>query len=284
MQPVKKEHFVALFDVLGFKSRLDDLKLEGMLEKYEKLINIVDSKNTEQDGYEDGEFHGAFFIMSKRELKGYPPALVINEIRGAYASDSIVVWGNSYLLGTPVRLGAKFISPPVFCDPFLDVCNEIMCHAIEIGLPLRGGISSGMSVMDKVRSIYLGQPIVDAAIIEGKHNFIGASFDDNFSGLSRSDKYFINFKKHLKKDKNGKEQKLVSLDWVRHWQQTRDNDLHKIISSLNTDSNFSHYYENTVDLIKSSAKRELKMEEISNQIIFPGIHFKQLWLPVREIK
>lgn len=279
VQPVKKEHFVALFDVLGFKSLLDDLKLDGMLKKYEQLIDIVDSKNTEQDGYENGNFHGAFWIASKKDLKGYPPAVVINEIRGAYASDSIMVWGNNYLLGIPVRFGKEFISPPVFCDPFLDVCNEIMCRAIEIGLPLRGGISSGMSVMDKTRGIYLGKPIVDAAIIEGQHNFIGTSFHDDFSGLCRGDKYFINYKQHFKKEK-----KFVSLNWVRHWQETRNNDLGNAICLLDKDNNFSHYYKNTIEFSDFCNKSKSEAEEISNQIIFPGIHAKQLGLPIREIK
>ena len=165
----ENEYFVALFDVLGFESQFANLQLKDMLKKYEELISIVNRKNEEHERYKKGKSHGAFWLKMEDEDSMHP--IVIHEIGGAYASDSIIVWANRRLLGMPIRVdtekeGITLQSPNVFADSFLEVCSEIMCHAIEIGLPLRGGISTGNAILEQANGIYLGQPIIDAARIE----------------------------------------------------------------------------------------------------------------------
>lgn len=279
----ENEYFVALFDVLGFESQFKSLQLADMLKKYEELISIVNLKNEEHKKYKEGKFHGAFWLKMEDE-DGVQP-IVIHEIGGTYASDSIIVWANRRLLGVPIRVDTEqdeitLQSPNVFADSFLEVCSEIMCHAVEIGLPLRGGISTGNAVLEQNNSIYLGQPIIDAARIERKHNFIGTSFHANYDGQSKQRRYAIEYGKHLKEDSGHLLSGMV-IDWPRHWRETRSTSAIDAVNKLNVDKNFSHYYENTVEFIRHSNNNQEQLIASDPNIIFPGIHAKQLGLPVR---
>lgn len=279
----KGEYFVALFDVLGFESQLARLKLEGMLQKYEELITIVNAKNDEHSRYRKGNFHGAFWLKIEGEDGVHP--IVLHEIAGAYASDSIIVWANRRLLGIPARIvteseGMTFQSPYVYSDPFLDVCSEIMCHAIEIGLPLRGGISTGAAVLERDSNIYLGEPIIDAARIEHKHNFIGVSFHKNYDALAKFEKYSLAYNKDFKDDPKG----LLSgnvLDWPRYWRSTRGSDIARAIERIDNADHYSQYYKNTLRFVQYSIDNEKPLLPADVNMVFPNIQASELGLPMR---
>ena len=46
---------------------------------------------------------------------------------------------------------------------FLQLCMDFFCQSIIEGIPLRGCISTGIAMMDQYKSIYFGNPLVEAA-------------------------------------------------------------------------------------------------------------------------
>lgn len=251
MQDKHHEYMVGLFDILGFESRLNNLGLSGMLEKYELLIDVANSNNAKHDRIKEMKMHGAFWTMDG-EAKAKP--FISYEIRAAYASDSILVWAKRALGGAGMIKDGKLCHPPVPCDDFLYVCNELICRSLEIGLPLRGAVSMGEAYINEERNIYLGSPLVDVARLEKRQVFIGASPCVSFLKQPVLSPFLLPYKSHLKPLKNNEKELTFGtvLDWPRYWRATRKTDVAEIVRQLNTDSDFSPYYENTLKLIDFS--------------------------------
>ncbi|MFM0046277.1 hypothetical protein [Paraburkholderia sediminicola] len=256
---------LCFFDVLGFETRFSDLGLGGMLQKYVALIDLVDAKN-EHMGRVFGEmgFSESAYWLSDGD------AFVFSRLHGAYASDSLLVWTHTdfpearhptALDLTPAERERRASEPahgwqyhPIPCDNLLDVCNEMICHSLEIGLPLRGALALGEAVLHKERCVYLGQPLIDAARMEHSQRIIGASFTRSFMNQIVPPRYLVPFDKHLKDARDGLFQGSV-LDWPRHWRATRKTDLREIIRSLNTLAAAAAYYDNTLCMIDASDAR-----------------------------
>jgi hypothetical protein len=209
-----------------------------MIEKYQQLINIIDKNNFKQEELKNGNFHGAFWTS-----EGIP--LISYEIKGAYASDSILIWANR-------KLEEKFVPS----DNFLDICNQLICSSIEIGLPLRGAISMGNLCIDEKKGVFLGKALVDIARLEKQQDIIGATPCKDFQHQLIQNEYFLPYKSHLKKFEydNMKLSFGAILDWPRHWRKTRKSSLLDFMSSLNIDDSpeVKIKYDNTFKLVKFS--------------------------------
>ncbi len=249
--------FVALFDVLGFEERLKRFGLPGMLERYEALIDVVNyRKQHVQQVFGDLRFSEAPYWTAEGDI------FIFTETYGTYASDSILLW--AYRTWPEARNaseeafrtsadnpadGWKF--HPVPCDNFLDVCNDLMCRGVEVGLPLRGAVAVGDAVLDQARGIFLGQPIVDAARLESGQRLIGTSFCLSMTNQVTPPRFSLQFDRHLK-DTHRQRCNGSMLDWPRHWRRTRNADLSEVVAALNTDPKYATYYENTLELIALS--------------------------------
>lgn len=233
-----EEYFIAFFDILGFEARLESLGLDKMIEKYQQLINIIDKNNFKQEELKNGKFHGAFWTS-----EGIP--LISYEINGAYASDSILIWANR-------KLEEKFVPS----DNFLNICNELICSSIEIGLPLRGAISMGNLCIDEKKGAYLGKALVDIARLEKQQDIIGATPCKDFQQQPIQNKYFLPYKSHLKKlEYDNMELSFGAiLDWPRHWRETRKSSVLDFMShlSINDIPEVKIKYDNTLKLVKFS--------------------------------
>ncbi|RDU99752.1 hypothetical protein [Trinickia dinghuensis] len=256
---------LCFFDVLGFESRFSDLGLDGMLRKYVALIDLVDAKN-EHMGRVFGEmgFKESAYWLSDGD------AFVVSRLHGAYASDSLLVWTHTdfpearYPAAVDLapaereRLASEpaegWLYHPIPCDNLLDICNEMICHSLEIGLPLRGALALGEAVLHNERGVYLGQPLIDAARMEHSQRIIGASFTRSFMNQIVPPRYLVPFDKHLKDARDDLFQGSV-LDWPRHWRTTRKSDLRETIRSLNTLPAAAAYYDNTLCMLDASDAR-----------------------------
>lgn len=250
-------YFVALFDVLGFEERLNNFGLSEMLVRYESLIDVVNyRKEQRQHVFDTLGFSEAPYWTSEGDVS------IFSEIYGAYASDSILLWANRtwpeartansdvlQISASNPADGWKF--HPIPCDNFLDVCNDLMCRGLEVGLPLRGAIAIGDAVLDQERNVFLGQPIVEAARLEGGQKLIGTSFCISTKGQTVPPRFTLQFDKHIKNTHRSLWGGAM-LDWPRHWRRTRKSDLLNVIAALNTNPKYSIYYENTLELIAYS--------------------------------
>lgn len=265
-------YLVALFDILGFEQKLASIGLTEMLARYEALIDIVNYRKDQiKLVFDDRGFTEAPYWNNDGDVS------IFNKTHGAYASDSILLWAESTWpaargksldackqLDTDAANGWKYL--PIPCDNFLDVCNELICHSLEIGLPLRGGISMGEAVLDQEKNIFLGQPIVEAARLEKGQRFIGASFCESAMNQTIPKRFSLQFDQHIKNDYKGGWGGAV-LDWPRHWRRTRSVDLVKVISGMDKDVPFSDIYQNTLKFISCSQKFAGQFESIEETSI-----------------
>lgn len=265
-------YLVALFDILGFEQKLSSIGLAEMLARYEALIDIVNyRKDQVKLVFEDRGFTEAPYWNNDGDVS------VFNKTHGAYASDSILLWAESTWpaargksidackkLATDAANGWEYL--PIPCDNFLDVCNDLICRSLEVGLPLRGGISMGEAVLDQEKNIFLGQPIVEAARLEKGQRFIGASFCKSAMNQTIPKRFSFQFDRHIKNDYKGNWGGVV-LDWPRHWRRTRSVDLVNVIKGMDADNQFSDIYKNTLDFISHSQKFAGQSESIEETSI-----------------
>lgn len=265
-------YFVALFDVLGFEERLGTLGLSEMLTRYEALIDVVNyRKEQTRHVFETLGFSEAPYWTSEGDV------FIFSEVHGAYASDSILLWANRTWPeargATDEAIQSSIAQPadgwkyhPIPFDNFLDVCNEIMCRSLEIGLPLRGAITIGEAVLDQERGIFLGQPIVEAARLEAGQRLIGTSLCSSTAVQKIPPRFTIQFDKYIKNEYRNRLDGSM-LDWPRHWRRTRKTNPLDVVIVLNTNPKFSAYYENTLELIACSETFAGKFENANETSI-----------------
>lgn len=288
---------LCFFDVLGFESRFSQIGLDGMLSKYLQLTSIVDARNEHMLRlFQTMEFSESAYWTSEGD------AFIFSRLFGTYASDSILLWSNASFPEAryPTALNltheerSRYASDPkdgwkyhfIPCDNLLDVCNEVLCHSIEVGLPLRGALALGEAVLHIDKGVFLGQPLIDAARMESAQKLIGASFTSSFMEQIVPPRYLVPFSCHLKSVRDGLFEGHV-LDWPRHWRTTRSTDLRQVVQALNTQPAANAYYENTLLLIDASEARagsSLDTEETSIRNNYPQFSYEEVQLHARAVR
>jgi len=229
-----QEIIFAFFDVLGFSERLRNIGLEAIYALYKELIEIV------------RKTAGGRMVLSAvpagGDNSGLVPTMGYFLIEHTYFSDTIMLWGR-YNLATTL--------------PFYDLCNDFFCEAIKRNLPLRGCITFGEAIMDKENGIFLGEPIIEAALGEAAQSWIGVSFGPSldksrYSWLGDL-RMVLPFSMQIKKGKE-KFVEQIALDWPRKWRSKYNTDPMNNINALNTNPAVSHYYETTNSFIDFSSQ------------------------------
>jgi len=254
-----RPYAVGIFDVLGFKNKFAKLGLREVTARYRALIDIVVKRDERFAELKEFFRHkeGPYWCADGE-------IMLMTNIYAAYASDTFLVWANytwtelhehsdDELENLSKDSKHDWLFQPVPCDPFLEICNELMCRSLQVGLPFRGALAVGDAILDKERNIFLGQPIIDANLLEHDQKFIGAGLCGSFVNQSIPKRFGLPFRQQLKKPCNSDASGLI-LDWPRHWRNTRTLDLKQVIESMDTEPAFSGYYENTVASIEESEK------------------------------
>lgn len=255
---VARPYAVGIFDVLGFKNRFEQLGLREITVRYAALIDIVlkrDERLAEMKNFFPHLKEGPYWCAGGE-------IMLMTKVYAAYASDTFLVWAN--YTWTELHESKKdeldklskdsmhdWLFQPIPCDAFLETCNELMCRSLQFGLPLRGALAVGDAILDKERNIFLGQPIIDANLLEHGQKFIGVGLCPSFVNQTIPIRFSLSFSQQLKKGAAEKASGLV-LDWPRHWRNTRPIDLKQVVMSMNTDDAFSDYYQNTLASIEQS--------------------------------
>jgi hypothetical protein len=285
-------YFIGLFDVLGFETKFARLGLSGMAELYDALIGDVNAMNAHAVELEQGLALGDEAIWTADG-----DAFVFNRVNGAYASDSIVLWAHAHFAEARALSQTQRVSRAsdpakrwmyhfIPCDRFLDACNQLLCHALEIGLPLRGALALGPGIVEQQRRVFLGQPMIDAARAEKGQKIIGAAFTPSFLDQVVPTRFGVPFKKHIKADSEPLLSEYV-LDWPRHWRRTRSEDLRGAVDGLNQNAEFATYYENTQQFIDASEARSPQRESLTDWSIrtaYPQFSSPELKLKVHAVR
>lgn len=249
---------ICFLDILGFS---DKIKIEGGLEiikeKYIKLTDAITSINEKyKEVISKGIFEGSYWSHSD--------IAVFYKINVIYGSDTIIIWAdrtweNAKKISDPEKVhpASKWEVFPKVCDPFLAICNEIICKSIELDLPLRGALSTGEGYFDFDKYIFIGKPIVEASELEKLQNIIGASFCLSFEDQIIPERFSLQFDNYLKTTYKGfainpndyTNQNL--LDWPRHWRNTRSEDILAAMSKLDFGTR-NDIKKNTIKFIRKS--------------------------------
>lgn len=246
-----------------------------MLDKYVDLIGLVRHANEKMKGMSPDEADIALWMEGGKKF-------VVNGVYGAYSSDSIVLWAHHWFPlargKTPEELyqlrkndpNAEWSYWPIPNDRFIETCNELLCHALSVGLPLRGGLASGSAVIDVKHSIFLGQPLIDAVLLEGAQRVIGASLCKSIADACSPEAYVFAHSAHLRDGLSTEQSDLFSglvLDWPAHWTRTRQDDLKSLVNQFAKNSGNVDIFKNTVDLIEASAARGLRLPNLFDKLL-----------------
>jgi hypothetical protein len=232
--PVKSEiTTLALFDVLGFESRIKQMGLERLKAAYDSLIAVV-RRTMKVD----------FFLRSFPSSDGSShSALGVFPTEYAYFSDTIIVW-QAY----------DAFPFPSFCQ----MCCEFMCESLRVRLPVRGALAVGPAILDKGSGVYLGSPLVEAARMESAQRWLGVSFCNSFFEPHKyhfTPELVIPYSEHFKPEEKTKYAPGLVLDWPRRWREQGMGEIAQAISALDTDERFHDYYANTLAFVAHSKQQ-----------------------------
>jgi hypothetical protein len=231
-EPSKMPWMIGMLDVLGFSNRIADEGVERIFETYKTLIERVIQK-------EPMRCIGTMRFPG--EAARYP-ALFTTEVRYTYFSDCILLW-------LPLH--------PMLAAPFLQRCCDLICEALLMGIPIRGGIALGEGFMHRKTGVYLGQMIVDAHRLEEAQDWIGAAFSPSATWpqflTEVSPTQVIEYATPIKP---GKESLCspIALDWPRRWRDTQTTPLQDRLRELCPSGPHSKYYTNAIEFADWSEK------------------------------
>lgn len=138
------KRYVASLDVLGFKQRLAAKGLSGLFDEYKALQTWTRGPGTKFT------VHGTLFGETVGVTKQAPYLFV---------SDGILLWCDE----------------DGDADSFIRICTSLLGDSVRRGLPMRGAIAFGETIIDPPSSTYLGQPLVDAYLTEQSQEWVGAA-------------------------------------------------------------------------------------------------------------
>lgn len=147
--------FIAVCDVLGFKDMLRSKQLDEFVSRYNLVVSNLDH--------------------TVRSNNRFLPEMTDEGdlVHAAIFSDTILIWSASMVAGDSHLADLGSISV------FFDTCSSIVNSGIIFGFPFRIGIAYGEVAIDPERSFFVGQPIVDAHLLEASQEWIGGACHDS---------------------------------------------------------------------------------------------------------
>jgi hypothetical protein len=142
-------------DILGFQDRLSRTSAETIAKDVESLIDGIPKHQS-----------WAFATLDGRNASGN------DRIHKLLFSDTIFLWSDE-LPEYGIRREARLRS-------FLGLIAHIILRGLVLGIPLRAGLASGEVYIDSKKRIIVGQPVVDAHLVEQSLDWIGGALDSSF--------------------------------------------------------------------------------------------------------
>lgn len=153
-------YLLAYFDVLGFEDLLTKV---GLAEVQKRYLSLLDQTLRPQS--QERQWSRAKSIIQNHVV----PAMMWLPMHAAHFSDSLLLWVHYH---------------PGHVEEFLNRCARVFCKALDLGVPLRGAITVGDSVLDRASNIFLGEPLVEAARLESKQDWVGVALGSSFKNES----------------------------------------------------------------------------------------------------
>lgn len=152
--------FVAFLDIMGFKDLVGRNTHDFVLEKLTEISKLIERIRITNE---------------KEEVKlKYNKAELIPFI----FSDSIVIFTNN-----STQESVKLL---------LYACSFILNNSIEIHLPLKGAVAYGEITIDKAKSIFFGQPLIDAYLLQDELKYYGLILHNSVDKCLYDEKFDLN--------------------------------------------------------------------------------------------
>lgn len=219
------DRFVGFFDIMGFKDivqrKSHDEILSLMNKLNEEIIQPIESVS-----------------YIKKNNKGKARKLPTPIIRPVIFSDSILLISTS---NTEL-------------DLILITCftTYVIDHCLEIGLPIKGAISFGKFTADFEKSIYFGQPLIDAYLLQDELLMYGAVFDHTAESFIHKNQLIDDLANVIQiykvPLKSGKVTHYLA-DWLSSYDEPKDmlSKTNKLYHSVSGKSRI--YVDNTIDYV-----------------------------------
>lgn len=229
---------IALFDVLGFSNFVEKNGNQGILELYNKLLDLMYRQKSSYNG--TSNFAGS--VVPVPISDDWKKSRLVAEANGyinvCHFSDTFIIYVNYALCkqgfwlldekdepyplllveGEEVKYPMMYKYHNIYLS-FLQTCMEFFCQAIVAGIPLRGCIATGLAIMDSEKQIYVGAPLVEAARGEPARESLGITFGSSFNNSHPVyNDYFIPYLDNIKKNKEYLSPMV--LDWARYWRES----------------------------------------------------------------
>lgn len=158
LKETQKRRYVAVIDILGFKELLNPKGHFGP-DPVQKLKYFY-----------VGLLYAALHKVGRnaRSAKKYLSQESHDDIGFAVFSDTILLWSAVF------EDGMSEAEAAINSIRFFDSLSEILKESLH-RLPMRAGVAFGDVLIDKSASVFLGQPIVDAHLLETAQDWIGAA-------------------------------------------------------------------------------------------------------------
>jgi hypothetical protein len=227
--PESRRYLIAVFDVLGFSALLQERGLGAVTDLYARLIDEAVTKEATRTH--------TLVRLSGNQMASIWCGL---PVRHAHFSDTILLW---------VPLVQHFIAA------FMARCADMVCEALQMGLPLRGGLAAGTAVMHSRTGTFVGDPIVEAARLEQSQDWFGVSLGDSMLAADISSEFdpqlVLPYAVPLKKGR-ARVYANLALDWPRRFRVRYQKDPIEAIRAVDRSPRHHLYYDNAVKFAQFS--------------------------------
>ncbi|AWA30945.1 hypothetical protein HYN48_13145 [Flavobacterium magnum] len=222
--------FVAFFDIMGFKNLVQTKSHANILKQMRQLAAIVNYIDSQE-------------IVSKNSQ---------SVLKSTIFSDSIILISNNNTVSSAANIMLH--------------SSLLMTVAIRLGIPMKGCIAHGKFTADFENSIFFGQPLIDAYLLEEELSLYSIVLHNSFEN-HLINKYYGGYKfrdnirwfKYLTPLKVGKSQHY-HLNWIFYGfllnekvdNSTKIEEFRKLINNfyLTVSGRTRSYVDNTVDFFE----------------------------------
>lgn len=246
-KPEISRYAFAMFDVLGFSAWVQSTELSEILDSYHCLIERAVLRPNEK-----GSLSAVLTAEGAQLAVGRAPEF-------AYFSDTILLW-------CPLM--------PAAVGDFVERCNDLICEALEMNIPLRGAITLGDAVLDNGAGYYIGEPVVEAHNVEAGQEWIGLTLGQSaFWSPFLTQQHGTSLIEYEAPMKPKYQQFAcpIVVDWPRRWRDRNGGECpSEKLRQLNTDPQYSQKWENSIAFAGFSLKKHdwhLRPEEIPHDAV-----------------
>lgn len=237
---ISTNRYVGYVDIMGFKdmlTRLSHKKVYNLMKKVSESVRSLAVFAIDESSEDDFDINLKMILFS----------------------DSIIIYTRD---NEPLSLENLFIS-----------ISELSNSLFSLGIPHKGAIAFGLMTSDPDNSIFFGQPLVDAYLLQEELKFYGiavhGTVEKNEDILNEVDFYDVSIIEYDCPLKNGSAKHLTVVPDVslnEKFEEERVDDLIEKVFKMrkNTSGSLRKYIDNTIeylDAVKKEGLQKLKEEE-----------------------